>query len=191
MTVRALLRVVTVLVFAGALAASQTPAAVALTAPRTAPQADEDGGWPRQIEHDRATIIMYQPEIEQFQGNTLSGRAAVSVTANEEGAAPVFGAVWVDSRVEADRETRMVEVVDVTVTNVAPDVEDRIVLDEDDLVRLGRARGGVHEGARLDRRDLRVRRVGEHRGHGQAGQQREVSRHGVPSLTGVRAAAHG
>jgi hypothetical protein len=109
---------VTVLVFAGALAASQTPAAVALTAPRTAPQADEDGGWPRQIEHDRATIIMYQPEIEQFQGNTLSGRAAVSVTANEEGAAPVFGAVWVDSRVEADRETRMVEVVDVTVTNV-------------------------------------------------------------------------
>jgi len=118
MKTRALCRLAAVFLFAVALAASQTPASGAVAAVVSAPQSDDDGGWPRQIDDDRATIIMYQPEIEQFQGNTLSGRAAVSVTVNEEGAAPVFGVVWMDARIETDRETRMVEIVDVSVTNV-------------------------------------------------------------------------
>jgi len=118
MKTRALCRLAAVFLFAVALAASQTPASGAVAAVVSAPQSDDDAGWPRQIDDDRATIIMYQPEIEQFQGNTLSGRAAVSVTVNEEGAAPVFGVVWMDARIETDRETRMVEIVDVSVTNV-------------------------------------------------------------------------
>lgn len=118
MTVRTLFRVTTVLGFVVALAASQAPVAGALPTPLAAPQADDDGGWPRQIDDDRATIIMYQPEIEQFQGNTLSGRAAVSVTGGNGADTPVFGVVWMDARIETDRETRMVDVVDVIVTNV-------------------------------------------------------------------------
>ena len=118
MTAGALFRVLTVLVFAGALAASQAPAVGAAAAPAAAPQADNDGGWPRRIDDDHATIIIYQPEIEQFRGNTLSGRAAVSVTTNEEGATPVFGAVWMGARVETDRETRMVDILDVSIANV-------------------------------------------------------------------------
>ena len=100
------------------LAASQTVPVNASTGVAAAWQDDvEDGGWPRQIDDPRATIIMYQPEIESFAGNTLSGRAAVSVT--EAGSStPVFGAVWMDSRIDTDREDRMIEIQDVSVTNV-------------------------------------------------------------------------
>ncbi len=79
---------------------------------------EDDLGWPRQIDDERATIIMYQPEIEDLRGNTLSGRAAVSVTLTQPDAAPVFGAVWMESRIETDREERMVEIVDLSVTQV-------------------------------------------------------------------------
>lgn len=118
MTARTFLRAFVLLVLAGAVAASQVPLAGAAPVPFTVPQAEDDGGWPRQIDDERGTIVIYQPEVEQFQGNTLSGRAAVSVTMRDDGATPVFGAVWMDARIETDRESRMVEILDVTVTNV-------------------------------------------------------------------------
>jgi hypothetical protein len=60
---------------------------------------------------------MYQPELESFKGNNLSGRAAVSVTKKGE-KEPTFGAIWVTARVDTDRDSRMVSILDVKVDNV-------------------------------------------------------------------------
>jgi hypothetical protein len=81
------------------------------------PQADEDPGWPRQMSYGTATIVMYQPQPEEFTENTLSARAAVSL-ARSEGAELEFGAVWVTARVNTDRDARIVQVLDVTVDRV-------------------------------------------------------------------------
>ena len=80
-----------VLILSQSAPAASAPATSA-PAPRGLWQSEDDG-WPRQIDDPRATIIMYQPEVEEFRGNTLSGRAAVSVTAAGD-TTPRFGALW-------------------------------------------------------------------------------------------------
>ena len=73
--------------------------------------------WPREIVTPNASILIYQPQPETFQGNRLTARAAVSVTMAGE-KEPVFGAAWFDAKVATDRDTRMVEVQEVKVTKV-------------------------------------------------------------------------
>ena len=80
-------------------------------------QTDETSGWPREIRAGTATVVMYQPQPETFEGNVLKARAAVSV-ARSAGAELEFGAVWVTARVETDRDTRTVNVVELTVDRV-------------------------------------------------------------------------
>ncbi|KPJ84123.1 MAG: hypothetical protein AMS19_01910 [Gemmatimonas sp. SG8_23] len=83
-----------------------------------APQELENDEWPKAIELANARIVIYQPELESFEGNDLSGRAAVSVTAEQTGGEPVFGVVWIDARVETDRDARTVTVLDIEVPTV-------------------------------------------------------------------------
>ncbi len=73
--------------------------------------------WPREMKTDGATVVMYQPQVESFEGDNLSARAAVMVKSSDD-AEPVFGAVWMDGRVSTDREKRMVDLLEVKVTNV-------------------------------------------------------------------------
>ncbi len=73
--------------------------------------------WPREIEVERGTIVIYQPQIESFEGNDMQARAAVSVQTGEM-AGPVFGTVWLAARVETDMDERTVEVVDITVRRI-------------------------------------------------------------------------
>lgn len=71
--------------------------------------------WPRAIETAEAKIILYQPQLEAFEGNHLRSRFAASVQSPRM-EAPEFGAVWVESRLEVnrdDRTARMVAVEDV------------------------------------------------------------------------------
>lgn len=73
--------------------------------------------WPKEIQAGKAAVVMYQPQIESFEEDKLGGRAAVMVKETED-SEPVFGAVWMDARVSTDRETRMVTLLEVKVTNV-------------------------------------------------------------------------
>lgn len=73
--------------------------------------------WPREIVTPQASVLIYQPQPETFQDNRLTARSAVSVTLAGE-KEPVFGAAWFDSKVATDRDTRMVEVLEVKVTKV-------------------------------------------------------------------------
>jgi len=89
-----------------------------------APQVAEDPGWPREIVIPEATVIMYQPQPETFEGTELTGRAAVSVTLTDS-TEPVFGVVWMTARVDTDRDARVVTIADLDVDRMRfPDATD-------------------------------------------------------------------
>ena len=76
-----------------------------------------DPGWPREITVAEGSVVIYQPQPENLEGNALTARAAVSVTRTGN-TTPVFGVVWVTARVDTDLDTRTVGVLDVNVDRV-------------------------------------------------------------------------
>lgn len=78
----------------------------------SAPAAD----WPREIVTTKGVIVMYQPQPESLEGDTLRGRAAVSIELTDM--APVFGAVWFEARLETDRSDRSALITGLKVTEV-------------------------------------------------------------------------
>ncbi len=71
--------------------------------------------WPREIETEKATITLYQPQLEVFEGNNLEGRMAVSVSQNDE---MVFGAIWIKGLVSTDLDDRTVVFENVSVPKI-------------------------------------------------------------------------
>lgn len=85
--------------------------------------AAENDQWPRKIEKNGTTVIIYQPQVESLTANKLESRAAVSVT-NEEFTSPVYGAMWFDCKIETDKDERTVTLLDVKVSAAKfPDIE--------------------------------------------------------------------
>jgi len=80
--------------------------------------------WPREIPlANGGKVVIYEPTPENYVGNKIQARAAVQVrkTAKDE---PVFGAVWVDAITHTNRDTRMLDLETIKVTNVRfPDEE--------------------------------------------------------------------
>ena len=78
-------------------------------------QDEEAKPWPKEITIPQGKVIIYQPQSETLDGNTLNGRAAVAV--EETGSdSQVFGAMWFTARLETDRTERTATLADVTVT---------------------------------------------------------------------------
>jgi hypothetical protein len=96
-------------------------------------QVDENElGWPRQLDADFGEVVMYQPQLESYSGNTLEARAAVSVTPKGE-TAPVFGAVWFEGRLVTDVDADLASLESVKVTAAKfPDAK------QDEVQRLSR-----------------------------------------------------
>jgi len=81
-------------------------------------------GWPREIDDPRARILIYQPQVDSFLQNHLKSRAAISVT-TPDAEQPVFGAIWMKSRVSTDRDNRTVTILETKVPRVRfPDATD-------------------------------------------------------------------
>ena len=78
--------------------------------------AAENGRWPRAIPLEQATLVVYQPQLENIEGVTLSGRMAVSW--EPPNGTPVFGVVWFDARFLADKDSREVQIEQFTVSKV-------------------------------------------------------------------------
>ncbi len=92
------------------LALAALPAVVA-AAPATGP------GWPRQLDFTGGTIVVYQPQPEWLEGDTLSGRAAFSY--QKVGAArPVFGVFWFDGLIAVDRDSNTVSARELRLTRL-------------------------------------------------------------------------
>ncbi|HZK82473.1 MAG TPA: hypothetical protein VFC46_15430 [Humisphaera sp.] len=70
--------------------------------------------WPLMLQGPSGTIQIFQPQPEKLEGDKLTARAAVSLTAPGT-TEPVFGAVWLTARVATDRDARIVTIVDLTV----------------------------------------------------------------------------
>ena len=83
----------------------------------TATFAQEDDDWPREINVPEGEVIIYQPQPEEAEGNTLKGRAAVSVT-TPDSQSPIFGTVWFEAKMATDRENRTVDILSMDVTRV-------------------------------------------------------------------------
>lgn len=66
-----------------------------------------DDAWPKQVVSGGNTFSIYQPQIEQWRGNELQGRAAVGLetAASPE---PRFGVIWFSARTDVDKESRLV-----------------------------------------------------------------------------------
>ncbi|MGA2232523.1 MAG: hypothetical protein ABSH22_16630 [Tepidisphaeraceae bacterium] len=71
--------------------------------------------WPVQVNTANAQVTIFQPQLDDFQGDQLTARAAVSVQMQGQ-TTPVFGAVWLQSRVATDRVARTVQILDNTIT---------------------------------------------------------------------------
>lgn len=85
-------------------------------APRWA-GAQEDPGWPHQIDAAKATILVYQPQLESFEADVLTGRAAFSVTPTGQ-QEPLFGAFWFSAKMRTDRDARLVYLEKMEVSEV-------------------------------------------------------------------------
>ncbi len=80
--------------------------------------------WPMNIPTSDGQITVFQPQLEDFQGDTLKGRAAVAVTTSKQ-TDPIYGAIWLESRVSTDRVARTVRILDTKVTRTNfPNLED-------------------------------------------------------------------
>ncbi|MCW5924029.1 MAG: hypothetical protein KIS77_17030 [Saprospiraceae bacterium] len=87
--------------------------------------------WPREIPlPNGGKVVIYEPSPESYNGNKISARAAVQIrkTAKDE---PVFGAVWVDAIAHTNRDTRMLDLETIKVTNTRfPDGENESQIQE-------------------------------------------------------------
>jgi hypothetical protein len=75
----------------------------------------QDSDWPRTVPLEQGMVTIYQPQVDEMNGDVIQFRAALAwrATADSE---PVFGAGWFESRVEIDQSSRIVHPVDMKVT---------------------------------------------------------------------------
>ena len=78
----------------------------------------QDIEWPKELETESGTVVVYQPQIETLDGNSLDAMAAVAVKTRANGDSPVFGAVWLQARLDTDRNTRTATIRDISITDV-------------------------------------------------------------------------
>ena len=72
--------------------------------------------WPKKYNKEEAQISIYQPQINSLEGDVLDARAAISV--KKKGEKMVFGAMWFNSKLETDYDTRLVSLTEVDVESV-------------------------------------------------------------------------
>jgi hypothetical protein len=90
--------------------AQATPASGSTAAPQDR--------WPRKLSVNGSNIDFYTPQLDSWDGRSLSYHAAVSITppgAKE----PIFGVVFATATTNVDKTTRLVELTDLDVTKVS------------------------------------------------------------------------
>ena len=74
--------------------------------------------WPREIPFAKTggKVVIYQPQPDALEGNTLTGRAAI---AGKEKASDelVFGAIFFEAKLSTDKATRMANLESIKITN--------------------------------------------------------------------------
>ena len=87
-----------------------------------------DKGWPRKFVNGANSMTVYQPQLEQWQGNRLEARAAVAIT-DGQSKQTAYGVAWFTARTEIDKVNRLVTMADFRITKVSfPTAGDRASL---------------------------------------------------------------
>jgi hypothetical protein len=82
--------------------------------------------WPITIKRANAEIRIYQPQLNDFKGNRLAARAAVSVKWIKTGSTD-YCAVWMKARVDTDKEAGKVLLKDLKITQLSfPNKSDKV-----------------------------------------------------------------
>ncbi len=71
--------------------------------------------WPRQFKSGNATILIYQPQVESWIGNTITFRSAVAIR-KADPKDDVFGVLFAKARTQVDKASRIVLLEEVVVT---------------------------------------------------------------------------
>jgi hypothetical protein len=96
----------------GAASLASPPQGDIATPQATVPNPDP---WPRTFNLSGATLRVYQPQVEKWEGNQLEFRAAVDATPSNGGTGS-FGVIWGAARTEVNRVTRLVTLEDLHLT---------------------------------------------------------------------------
>ena len=86
-----------------------------ITAAQTKPT---DEGWPRRFPIGTNSLAVYQPQIEEWSGNSLSARAAIAITETQS-KQPLYGVLWFSARAEIDKVNRLVTLSDFKVKKLS------------------------------------------------------------------------
>ncbi|MBL8228716.1 MAG: hypothetical protein JNL98_09580 [Bryobacterales bacterium] len=89
---------------------------IALVALPMRPQAEDS--WPRTVQSGAATVSIYQPQVDRWDGFKLEMHGAVSVQP-EKDASPVFGAITLEAKTLVDKPQRLVTLEDLKVVTVS------------------------------------------------------------------------
>ena len=115
--------------------------AAAAAAPASFAQAANQGtaltdkGWPRKFTSGANSFSVYQPQIEQWQGNQFEARAAVAVS-DGQSKQTTYGVLWFTARTEIDKIKRLVMMSDFRITKVSfPAAADKAAFYHDLLER--------------------------------------------------------
>jgi len=84
----------------------------------TAQTKPADEGWPRRFALGANSAAVYQPQIEEWSGNSLSARAAIAITETPN-KQPLYGVLWFSARAEIDKVNRLVTLSDFKVKKIS------------------------------------------------------------------------
>ena len=80
-----------------------------------APTQPSPDPWPRPVALSNANVLVYQPQVSSWDGNSIKFRSAIALKAS--GAkTETFGVVWATARTQVDRVDRMVVLEDIKIT---------------------------------------------------------------------------
>ena len=77
-----------------------------------------DNGWPRRFAIGTNSVAVYQPQIEEWTGNSFAARAALAITESSS-KQPLYGVLWFTARAEIDKINRLVTLSDFKVTKIS------------------------------------------------------------------------
>ncbi len=85
-----------------------------------------DSGWPRTFTGGADTFVIYQPQVDKWEGNRIDLYAAVELKTGKD-SPPKYGVIWFHARTEVDKINRLVTLDQPQLTKVkfpvAPDKE--------------------------------------------------------------------
>src|SRR6185295_15627125 len=73
---------------------------------------------PRKFPIGTNSVAVYQPQIEEWTGNSFAARAAIAITQGSS-KQPLYGVLWFTARAEIDKVNRLVTLSDFKVQRIS------------------------------------------------------------------------